>query len=440
MTKPLVAIVGRPNVGKSTLFNRIAGRRDAIVTDIPGTTRDRLLAEVSWNGFQLTLVDTGGLEPRPQDRLREKVKAQVEVAVSEADLIIFLVEVGDGLTPMDEEIADWLRRTSKPLVVAVNKVDSERRQTSAAEFYELGMEEPLPISAYHNLGIYDLMERVVSLLPPHVPESEDEGGGAMKLAIVGRTNVGKSMLLNSMLGQERAIVSEIPGTTRDALDTQFTYADQPVVVVDTAGIRRPGKLGKSIEYYSVLRSVRAVERCDLTLLVMDATEVATVQDAHISAHAWNGFKGLIVVVNKWDLVDDTDGTEQELAIQTVRQRFHFMPYVPICFTSALLDQGIQDLMALAMDIYQERLKRFPPGRVHYALMDALADLTPPSRSGRRLRINEVRQVDVNPPTFVFAVNDPRLVHFSYHRYLENRFRTTFGFTHTHLRLVFRGRI
>ena len=441
MTNPLVAIVGRPNVGKSTLFNRLTGSREAIVTDVPGTTRDRLLAEVSWDDYRFTLVDTGGLEPRPQDPLLEKVKAQVEAAVSEADLIIFLMDVSDGLTPMDEEIADWLRRTKKPLVVALNKADNERRELSAAEFYQLGLEEPLLISAYHNLGIYDLMDRIVSLLPPSDTEAEETAEGVMKLAIVGRTNVGKSMLMNAILGQERAIVSELPGTTRDALDTDFSYDGQPLVMIDTAGIRRPGRVEKGIEYFSVLRAVRAVQRCDIALLVMDASELATAQDAHISGSSWDGYKGLIVVVNKWDLVSkEGDGTEQELAIQTVRQRLHFMPYVPISFTSALLRDGIQDLMALAIDIYQERQKHIPPGRLRYALLDALADHMPPSRVGRRPKITGVRQVGVNPPTFVFAVNNPELVHFSYERYLENRLRSTFGFTHTHLRLVFRKRI
>ena len=440
MTNPLVAIVGRPNVGKSTLFNRLAGHREAIVTDVPGTTRDRLLASVSWNGHSFTVVDTGGLEPRPQDALREKVRAQVEAAVTEADLIIFLLDVADGLTPVDHEIAAWLRRTQKPLVVAVNKVDNEKREAFTAEFYQLGLEEPLPVSAYHNLGIYDLMDRVASLLPLPAAEAEEAAEEGMKLAIVGRTNVGKSMLLNAIMGQERAIVSEIPGTTRDALDTHFNYGGQPVVMVDTAGLRRPGQVAKGIEYYSVLRAVRAVERCDIALLVMDATELATAQDAHISGYAWDGYRGLIAVVNKWDLVSKGDGAEKELAIQTVRQRLHFMPYVPICFTSALLGGGIPDLMALAVDVYQERLKRIPPGRLHYALLDALAGHVAPSRKGKSLKINHVRQVGVNPPTFVFAVNDPQRVHFSYKRYLENRLRSTFGFTHTHLRLVFRGRI
>ena len=436
MPNPLVAIVGRPNVGKSTLFNRLTGRGDAIVTNVAGTTRDRLLAQVSWEDLQFTLVDTGGLEPRPQDLLRDQVKAQVEAAVHEADVIIFLLDVMDGLTPVDHEIAEWLRRTEKPVVAVVNKVDNQRREASTAEFYELGMSDPLVISAHHNLGIYDLMDRVTSLLPPTTPE-EETAEGVMKLAIVGRTNVGKSMLLNAILGQDRAIVADAPGTTRDALDTRFEYDGQPLVLIDTAGIRRPGKVTRGIEFYSVLRSVRAVERCDIALLVMDASELATAQDAHITGQAWSNHKGLIVVVNKWDLVPKEDGTEQEVAIQEVRQRLHFMPYVPICFTSALAGEGIDDLMALAASVYQERLMRIPPGKLHYALMDALGDQMPPSHRGKRLKITHLRQLDVNPPTFAFSVNEPQLVHFSYERYLENRLRMKFGFTHTHLRLLFR---
>ncbi len=439
MANPLVAIVGRPNVGKSTLFNRITGSRDAIVSDVPGTTRDRLLAETGWDGRRFTLVDMGGLEPRPQDYLRQKVRAQVELAISEADVIIFLMDVVDGLTPIDEEIVEMLRRNEKQLVLAVNKVDNERRGASTVEFYRLGFGEPYAVSAYHNLGIYDLMDRVVSLLPHPSEEVEGVGEGGIRLAIVGRTNVGKSMLMNAILGQERSIVTEVPGTTRDALNTEFVYDGRSVTLVDTAGIRRPGRVEKGIEYYSVLRAVRAVQRCDIALLVLDATQLAPAQDAHISGHAWDSYKGLIGVVNKWDLVPRVDGIEKERAIQAVRERLHFMPYVPICFTSALLEQGIQDLMALAFTVHQERLTQVSPGRLNYVLNDALADHMPPVRGGRRPKIKQVRQVGVNPPTFVFSSSNPELVHFSYERFLENRLRSAFGFTHTHLRLVFRER-
>ena len=440
MPTPLVAIVGRPNVGKSTLFNRLTEGRDAIVSDVPGTTRDRLMGDVEWMGRHMIVVDTGGLEPRPQDPLRHQVKAQVEAGVAEADLIVLLLDVVDGLTAADEEIAGWLRRSEKPLVVAVNKVDNHRRDVAALEFHALGLGDPMPVSAYHNLGVFDLMERVVSLLPEDDSEVEEDRDDAMKLAIIGRTNVGKSMLDNAILGQDRSIVSEVPGTTRDALDTRFVYRGSPVVLIDTAGLRRPGRIERGIEYYSVLRAMRAVQRSDIALLVLDATELGTAQDAHISGHAWDGYKGLIVVINKWDLVPETEGTERELAVQVVRERLHFMPYVPICFTSALTGMGVSELMDLASSVYQERHVRVPPRSLHHAMLDALADHMPPSRKGRRPRFQAVRQVGVNPPTFVFAVRNPQLVHFSYERYLENRFRAAFGYTHTHLRLVFRERI
>ena len=438
MPLPLVAIVGRPNVGKSTLFNRLANRRDAIVTDIPGTTRDRLLAEVAWDDSRFILVDTGGLEPYPQDVLRDQVKAQVEAAVDQADLIVFVVDVEDGLVPMDLEIAGWLRQREKPLVLAVNKVDNLKRRASAAEFEQMGLSEPVQISAYHNLGIYDLMEQVIPTIGVST-EDTDDAPESMRLSIVGRPNVGKSMLVNAILGEERAIVSEIPGTTRDALDTPFLYGDKPVVLVDTAGIRRPGKVGRSIEFYSVLRAMRAVQRSDIALMVMDATELATAQDAHILGDIWDEYKGIIVVVNKWDLVPKEDPGEREIAVETIRQRFHFMPYAPITFTSATKGEGLAELMNLALDVYGERIRRVPASRLNHALMDALGDHMPPARKGKSLRIGDIRQVDVNPPTFLVKVNNPKLVHFSYHRYLENRLRTTLGFTHTHLRLVFKGR-
>ena len=438
MPNSLVAIVGRPNVGKSTLFNRLVSSRSAIVTDVPGTTRDRLMAEVSWQDHKFTLVDTGGLEPTPSGELGNEIKAQVEAAVIEADLIVFLVDVGDGLTPGDQEIADWLRRTEKPLILAVNKVDNPSREVAAAEFHQLGLEEPLLISAYHNLGVHDLLAKIVSLLPVSNGD-EEQDQDVMKLAIVGRTNVGKSMLMNTILGQKRSIVSEVPGTTRDALDTQFTYDGRPVILIDTAGIRRRGKVGRGVEYYSVLRAGRAVQRCDVALLVLDASELATAQDAHVSSYAWDGYRGIIVVVNKWDLITNEYGTEKKEATHTIRRRFHFMPYVPICFVSALKEQGIEGLMSLAGEVYEERLKRVSARDLSYVLTSALAARMPPSRKGKRARIEEVRQVDVNPPTFVFSVKNPENVHFSYERYLENRLRSDLGFAHTHLRLVFKGR-
>ena len=434
MTKPLVAIIGRPNVGKSTLFNRLVGRREAVVTDIPGTTRDRILGDVYWDDLTFTLVDTGGLEPPTDDPLKSKVRAQVETAIEEADLLMFLVDGVDGLNPIDQEIAQQIRRREKPAITVVNKVDNQKRELSAAEFYQLGMDEPLYISAYHNLGIHDLMERTAELLPP--TDVEKEEAGVPRIAILGRTNVGKSLLLNAILGEERAIVSEIAGTTRDSLDTRFDFEGSPMVLVDTAGIRRRGQVRQGIERYSVMRAFRAIQRSDVAFMVMDATELATAQDAHVFGYAADSFKGMIAVINKWDLVPNEDGTAKEQALWAVRRRFHFMPYVPAAFTSALKNEGIDDLLRLGLDVYQERQRIIPPTHLRNVLFDALANQPPASTGTRQVSIRGVRQVGVNPPTFVFSVNDPK-IHFSYRRYLENRIRTAFDFRHTHLRLVFK---
>ena len=466
MPLPIIAIVGRPNVGKSSLFNRIVGRRHAIVSDIAGTTRDRLMADAAWehdgNDYRFILMDTGGLETNPGDIVRRKVQEQAEMAMADADVIVMVTDVTDGVTPVDLMAADRLRTTEKPVVLAVNKVDNDLREFGAPEFYELGMGDPIPISAYHNYGIYSLMERVLGLLPSRVEDgyyqpidqSIDQARGEdgqsveedeppdpeLNLAIVGRTNVGKSMLLNAILGQERSIVNEVAGTTRDALDTQFVYRGREVVVVDTAGMRRPGQVQRGIEKYSVIRAAGAVDRSDIALLVTDASEQATAQDAHIAGLAWELCRGIIVVVNKWDLRSEEGLYGRARAEAMVRERFHFMPYVPVCFTSALNRQGITALMETALDLWNER-RRLVPGRdLQFMLADALAEHPPPSvrrARGQQVRINRLRQVGVNPPTFVFTVNNPQLVHFTYQRYLENKIRDNFGFDRTHLRLVFR---
>ena len=470
---PIVAVVGRPNVGKSSLFNRILSRRHAIVSDVAGTTRDRLMSEVQWEDYRFILVDTGGLESAPEGHIREMVQEQADMAMSGADVIVFVADAVDGLTPTDQEIAHRLRRAPKPVILAVNKVDNDRREVAAAEFYQLGLAETVMISAYHNYGIYDLMDRISFHLPvPEYipPEDEDDWGDdyagpgpqpappepvegqatpaaaqELRLAIVGRTNVGKSMLLNAILGQERAIVSSVAGTTRDALDTRMTYRDRPVTLIDTAGIRRPGQVQPGIEKYSVLRAVNAVNRSDITLLVTDATELATAQDAHISGLAWEMCRGIIVVINKWDLVGDENRYAREEAMARVLDRLHFMPYVPVCFTSALNRQGITTLMNTALELWAERMRWIPGRDLQYLLAEALTDHNPPPvkgkgiRRGEFLRINRVNQVGVNPPTFLFTVNNPRLVHFTYQRYLENRIRDKFRFDHTHLKLVFRRR-
>ena len=464
---PVVAIIGRPNVGKSSLFNRILARRHAIVSDVAGTTRDRLVSEVTWAGLKFILVDTGGLESDPEGHIREMVQEQADMAMAEANLIIFLTDAIEGLTVADQEIAQRLRRSSKPVILVVNKVDNDNREFSASEFYQMGIGDTVLISAYHNRGIYDLMDQVLSKLPMP-PESKDFGSenfgleefgpedvelaeddsaevrrpapATLKLAIVGRTNVGKSMLLNTLLGHNRSIVSDIAGTTRDALDTDFTYQGRDITAIDTAGIRKPGKVERGIEKYSVLRSVNAVDRSDMTLLVTDATQLAAAQDAHISGLAWDLCKGLIVVVNKWDLITDKDRYSKLRAIDRIQKSLHFMPYTPISFISALHGHGIDSLMRTVLELHRERMRWVQTRELQYLLAEALVDHMPPmvkKNRGQRLRITRLRQVDVNPPTFVFTVNDPKLIHFSYKRYLENKIRDKFEFSRTHLRLLFR---
>ena len=459
MPLPIIAIVGRPNVGKSSLFNRIVGWRHAIVSDVAGTTRDRLMADTDWEGRRFILLDTGGLESAPEGEIRARVQEQAEMAMNDADVIILMTDVADGVTPADAIAAQRLRTTEKPVLLAVNKVDNDRRELNTPEFYELGMGDPTPISAYHNYGVYELMERVLEFLPGAAPDAEDSDEfedeeleefpesledvppqAELSLSIVGRTNVGKSALLNAILGQERSIVSPIAGTTRDALDTQFSYRGREVVMVDTAGMRRPGQVERGIEKYSVIRAVGAVDRCDIALIVVDASELATAQDTHIAGLAWEMGRGVILVVNKWDLREEQGRYARAEAEALVRERLHFMSYVPVCFTSALHQQGIGGLMDTAMDLWDERRRLVGNRDLQFMLADAMSEHSPPlvkRNRGVRARINRVRQVGINPPTFLFTVNDPRLIHYTYKRYLENRIRDAFGFDRTHLRLVFR---
>ena len=459
MPLPIIAIVGRPNVGKSSLFNRIVGWRHAIVSDVAGTTRDRLMADTDWEGRRFILLDTGGLESAPEGEIRARVQEQAEMAMNDSDVIILVTDVADGVTPADAIAAQRLRTTEKPVILAVNKVDNDRRELNTPEFYELGMGDPTPISAYHNYGVYELMGRVLEFLPAtgsdegpsdafedeeveEFPEAlEDVPPQAeLNLSIVGRTNVGKSALLNAILGQERSIVSPIAGTTRDALDTQFSYRGREVVMVDTAGMRRPGQVERGIEKYSVIRAVGAVDRCDIALIVVDASELATAQDTHIAGLAWEMGRGVIVVVNKWDLREEQGRYARAETEALVRERLHFMSYVPVCFTSALHAQGIGGLMDIAMDLWDERRRLVSSRDLQFMLADALSEHSPPlvkRNRGVRARINRVRQVGINPPTFLFTVNDTRLIHYTYKRYLENRIRDAFGFDRTHLRLVFR---
>ncbi len=434
MNKPIVAIVGRQNVGKSTLLNRMAGKPIAIIADLPGTTRDRILANVSWQEAEFTIIDTGGLELKPQSTIAQAVKEQVEMAINEADAIIFLVDTRDGATPPDLEIADMLRQVSKPIILVANKADNAKLETEAVEFYELGLGEPMSISAYHGRGTAELLDRIVSLLStPTLVEAEPE---IMKVAIIGRQNVGKSTLLNALLGEERAIVDEIPGTTRDAIDTLLDFDGQSVLLIDTAGIRRRGRLGVGVERYSVIRALRAIERADIALLVLDGTELVTAQDMHIAGYIQQAVKGIVLVVNKWDLVANKNTTEYN---RYIRRQLKFMPYAPVLYVSAKFGQGVSEIMPQATQVYQERLKRLPTTMVNSVVQQAVAAHTLPRIGSKQLKILYATQAEVNPPTFVFFVNDAKLLHFSYQRYLENKLRQSFGFAGTPLRLVFKTR-
>ena len=434
MSKPIVAIVGRQNVGKSALLNRLVGKRLAIVEDLPGTTRDRIFADISWQGIDFTLVDTGGLVPEAESTIAEGVNEQIQAAVTEADVIVFLVDVRDGVTPSDLEIADWLRQVSKPLLLVASKADNPRLEMGAVEFYQLGFGEPLPISAYHGRGTAELLDKIGSLLP--APPPVEVGPEAMKVAIVGRPNVGKSMLLNTLLGEERTIVSETPGTTRDAIDTWLDFNGESVLLIDTAGIRRRGKLGVGVERYSVLRALRAIDRADVALLVLDASEMVTAQDMHIAGYIIQMAKGVMLVVNKWDLVPDKDVVEWN---KYIRKQFKFMAYAPVLYVSARFGQGVGKIIPEAYQVYQERFKRLSTSVVNDVVQQAVAAHNLPRAAGRRLKVLYATQAEVNPPTFVFFVNDSRLVHFSYRRYLENKLRQAFGFAGTPLRLVFKSR-
>ena len=435
MARQLVAIVGRPNVGKSTLFNRLAGQPLAIVSEVPGTTRDRVMASVPFRDGSLILVDTGGIESAPISNLWEQVRAQVEVALDESDAIIFMTDVVEGVTPSDLAIAQSLRERGKPIALAVSKVDNPRRELDATEFYALGLGDPLPISAYHNLGIRDLLSKLDELLPEPADE-EDETEG-LKLAIVGRPNVGKSMLLNSILGHGRVIVSETPGTTRDAVDIPFEFNGEPVTLIDTAGLRRRGRIEHGIEQYSVLRAVRAIERSNVCLLVIDGMESITAQDTHVAGYVTDAYKGVVVVVNKWDLAGletDTEWMEAE-----VRRRLRFVSHAPVRFTSALTGAGVQEVMETAVDVYEQGRKMVSRGALDRTLMNALSEHLPTGRGRRPLKIFRMYQRGVSPPTFVTFVNNPELVHFSYQRYLENRLRAAFGFAGNPIHLIFSAR-
>ncbi|GHO94185.1 GTPase Der [Reticulibacter mediterranei] len=463
--KPLVAIVGRPNVGKSTFFNRMIGERIAIVEDMPGTTRDRLYGDTDWNGREFTLIDTGGLElgggipvgqvglsGQPGD-IMNHVTSQVQLAIEEADVIIFMVDAQAGITAADEEVADLLRRSKKSVILAANKADNAKRRLDAVEFYALGLGEPIDISSIQGVGTGDLLDLIVEALPPADEMEEEEEEDIPRIAIVGRPNVGKSSLLNAILGVQRSIVSDVPGTTRDTIDTEFEYEGRKIKLIDTAGIRRRGRVGAGVEKYSVLRSTRAIERADVTILLIDASEGLAAQDTHIAGVVHEQAKGVIVVVNKWDLAqqqrrderegkfarpdDEIDSAEHYRV--TLAEDLKFIPYAPIVFASAKTGYHVKSILEAALHIAEMRYLRVPTSRLNEVVQEAIRRHNPTVIRTKPLKIYYATQARVNPPTFVFFVNDPQAVHFSYERYLENRLRDAFGFKGTGIRLQFRPR-
>lgn len=450
---PIVALVGRPNVGKSTLFNRLVGERKSIVEDEPGTTRDRVYAPAEWTSRPFLLVDTGGIDigatekalvkgdqretlsRSSRDFVRE-IRQQAELAIEEADVVVFLTDAKDGLTEADRDVADILRRSRQPVILAANKAENQNRREAAVEFYELGLGEPYPISALHGTGTGDLLDAIVANIP-QVPEEPEPD--AVRIAIVGRPNVGKSSLLNALLQEERSIVSPIAGTTRDAIDTELAWEGQKVILVDTAGIRRRGKVEVGIEKYSVLRAVNAIQRCDVALLLIDASDGVTAQDAHVAEFILEAFKSVAVIVNKWDAVEEKDSNTINLYTDDIRHRMKFLDYVPLLFISATTRQRVSKVLPLAMSIAQQRSVRISTAELNRILREAMSEHPAPSRHGKPLKFLYATQVETEPPTFVVFVNDKELVHFSYERFLENRIRAVYPFEGTPIRLFFRSR-
>ena len=434
LNKSIVAIIGRQNVGKSTLLNRVAKKPLSIVEDLPGTTRDRVFADVSWQDVEFTMVDTGGLEFDLHSTIARGVREQIDSAIAEADVIIFLVDAKSGVLPSDLEMADILRQVSKPILLMANKADNDKLEAGVVEFYELGLGEPMGVSAYHGRGIAELLDRIVSLLPVATPVTDE--AGVIKVAIVGRPNVGKSTLLNSMVGERRVIVDDVPGTTRDAIDTRFDFAGQSVLLIDTAGIKRRGRIGFGVDRYSVIRAMRAIERADVALLVLDASEMIAAQDMHIAGYIQQAGKGVVLIINKWDLVAAKNENEWD---KYVRHQLKFVSHAPVLYISAKLGQGVDGIMPRVTQVYQERLKRLSTAAVNDVIQQAVASHTLPRKGTKQLKVLYATQAEANPPTFVFFVNDVRLIHFSYQRYLENKLREAFGFDGTPVRLVFKAR-
>jgi GTPase len=452
MKKPVVALVGRPNVGKSTLFNRLVGEPVAIVDDTPGTTRDRLFGEAEWIGRYFDIVDTGGIDPTSgggkeplsigsADYIRQ-IRVQAELAVQEADAVLFLVDAISGVTPADREVAQILRRNQKmidgnptpPVFLVVNKSDNATQRMGAPEFYELGMGDPYPVSAVHGTGTGDLLDELVGSFP----DTEEEEDDSVKIAIVGKPNAGKSSLLNRLTGMERAIVSDIPGTTRDAIDTQLDFDGVPLTLIDTAGIRRRGRVEPGVEKYSVIRAMRAIERADVSLLMIDAISGITAQDAHIAGYIVEAWKSTVVLVNKWDAIEKDTYTINTYT-ERIRQDLNFMDYVPILFISAKTGQRVDQVLPLALRVQEERLVRLTTGQINRVIQAAQDAHPAPSKAGKSLRMYYGTQVRSDPPTFMIYVNDPKLAHFTYMRYLENRLRAEYSFTGTPVRIVLKPR-
>ncbi len=457
MTKPVVALVGRPNVGKSTLFNRLAQERLAVVDDIPGTTRDRLMAEADWGGYIFDIVDTGGIDPTQVSPGKKsaplsigsadfvnEIRTQAEIAINESDAILFITDVQNGVTPADQEIAQILRRHQRkqdgqpwpPIIMVVNKCENKASREQAFEFYELGMGEPYPISALHGQGTGDLLDVLIDTFKSWVDEQEEDD--SVKISIVGKPNVGKSTLLNRLAGEERAIVSPIAGTTRDAIDTRLTYHEIPITLIDTAGIRRRGKVDPGVEKYSVIRSMQAIRRSDVALLLIDAIQGVTSQDTHIAGHILKAWKSAVVLVNKWDAIPKDTHTIEDYTWH-VRQELNFLDYVPVLFVSAQTGRRVHKILPTALQVQEERLVRLTTGKLNRLLRDAMDLHPPPSKAGKHLKIFYGAQVSNSPPTFVLHVNDPDLSHFTYIRFLENRIRAVYPFIGTPLRIILRGR-
>ncbi len=438
MSKPIIAVVGRPNVGKSTLFNALAGERISIVKDTPGVTRDRIYADVTWLDRQFTLIDTGGIEPESGDMMLSFMREQAMVAIDTADVILFVVDVKTGMVDADTQVADLLRRSGKPIILVVNKVDDPGKQTNDTyEFYNLGLGDPIAVSSVNRLGFGDLLDEVIKLVPER--SEEEENDTRPKIAIVGKPNVGKSSIINRLTGENRVIVSDVAGTTRDAVDTVVTFDGEEYVFIDTAGLRRKSKIKEDIEHFSMVRTVAAVERADVCIVVIDATEGVTEQDAKIAGIAHEAGKGILIAVNKWDILPDKDDKSIYKQTEKIREILSFIPYAKIVFISAETGQRVNKLFENIKEIIAAQTLRVGTGVLNEVMMQAIALQQPPSDKGRRLKLFYITQVSVKPPTFVIFVNDKKLMHFSYTRYIENKVREAFGFPGTSLKFIIRER-